>query len=211
VKEDKSISPRTKRLLEHFEEIWKMPHEISLEDLKRIITSLPDVHQFMGIEAVAQHLVSIMKLHFLDIVATFYEKSEEEGINTSERDEIVNDAMTESLQGIQQIERQLAVHSIHDLVLLANITFGLYALSQVESAETSERWIYNIPRMYRERLDQEHLVAEPIRITAMMFIKPTKLADSWNAALANQTWNYQEKELIQVQPGIGGISFSLVA
>lgn len=41
-----TVSVGTKRLLERFEELWKLPHEISLEELKRIITNLPEVVQF---------------------------------------------------------------------------------------------------------------------------------------------------------------------
>jgi hypothetical protein len=214
VQDQYTLSVGTKRLLERFEELWKMPHEISLEELKRIITNLPEVVQFMGIETIAGHFISIMKLHFLDIIATFNQKAEEENIEPKERDEILKDDMPELFQAFQKLEMQISVHSIHDLVMLANITFGLYLLSQVVNAEEALRWLYKLPRMYRERLEQEHLLAEPIQFTAKLFVKPTKSADSWNTAFsqssAGQTWGYRQQELFQIQQGMGGKS-SLVA
>ncbi len=152
------ISTRGKRLLARLEEVWQFSHELTFETLQRIIVELPEEEQALGIEAIAEHLVSTMKLHFLDIVAMFRQKAEEEDISVQERDEVVQDVMPEAYHSIQKLGQQLAVKSVSDLVVLGNITLGLYTVSQVTSAEQAERWMYTLPGIYRDRLEHEHLI-----------------------------------------------------
>src|SRR5437763_5880995 len=134
-KAEQAISVRTKRLLERLEELWQGSGELTFEAVKRILVDLPEEDQTLGIEALADRLFNLMKLHFLDIVAVFHQKAREEGISAEERDEIAQDIRQDSFQIIQSLEKQLAVRSIDDLVILGNITFGLYSMSLVESAE----------------------------------------------------------------------------
>src|SRR5437762_6002075 len=100
--QDECISLRTKRLLERLKELWEYPHELTYETVERIILELPEEDRALGIQALAEHLVSIMKLHFLDIVATFRQRAEEEEISAEERDEIVHDVIPEAFQIIQK-------------------------------------------------------------------------------------------------------------
>lgn len=215
-KEDEhAASARTRRLLEHLEELLQCPHELTFETLKRIIVNLPEEDRAIGIEALAEHLVSIIKLHFLDIVAMFHQKAEEEGISAAERDEIAHDVRQELFQALQKLSEQLSVKSVNDLATLSNITFGLYTVSHVDNSEQAERWIYKLPRIYRERLEHEHLVVEPPQVTVKISAAPTKSATLWNAALSQSpndwAWKLQPQELVQFQSWIGKNSHPLVA
>ncbi|HVB25072.1 MAG TPA: hypothetical protein VNG51_24260 [Ktedonobacteraceae bacterium] len=151
------VSLRMNRMLKHFKNLWQQPHELSIEALERIIVGLPKEEQSAGLEAIAEYLVNFLKLHFLDIVATFQQKAVAEGIDVTERDEIVHDAMAESFQSVQKLGMLLSVQSVDALLLLSNITFGLYALSQSDTAEKAQHWIYKLPKIYRNRLEQERL------------------------------------------------------
>src|SRR5438876_355880 len=95
-KDEQAISTRTKRLLERLEELWQCSGELTFEAVKRILVDLPEEDQPVGIEALADRLFNLMKLHFLDIVAVFHQKAKEEGIGAEERDEIAHDIRQES-------------------------------------------------------------------------------------------------------------------
>lgn len=213
VEESVSIT-RIERLLERLKELWQYPHEITFETLKRILVDLPKEDQRVGLEVVSEHLVSLMKVHFLDIVATFHQKAEEEGINTEEREEIAYDIRHDALQALQKLKNQLSIQSIDDLIILSNITFGLYGLSQIETAEQAERWMYKLPKMYSDRLEQEHLVIETLQVTTVS-TSPSKSITFWNTALSqsstNLTWKYETQESVQVPPRITYKSSPLVA
>lgn len=185
------VSLRMIRILTHFKNLWQQPHELSFEVLERIIVGLPKEVQGAGLEVIAEYLVNFLKLHFLDIVATFQQKAVEEGLDADERDEIVHDAMAESFQSIQKPDMLLSVQSVDALLLLSNITFGLYALSQSETAEKAQSWIYKLPRIYRNRLEQEHLISGSMQTTATISAT-TKPQVYWNTTLSLSTsWTVQ--------------------
>lgn len=210
-----SVSLRTNRLLAHFEELWQHPYELSFDTLKRLITDLPEENQVLGIQTLAEYLVNVMKLHFLDIVATFNQKAEEEDIDEKERAETISDVMPDSFQVLQNLGKQLSVRSIDDLVMIANITLGLYTVSEVESAEQAQRWMYKLPKIYRDRLEEEHLVVEPVQWTVTLSTTSTRFVAPWQEALLQpcDSWTlyYQQPSIVQVQPDASKQSNSLVA
>ncbi len=59
---------------------------------------------------------------------------------------------------MMELNRNIFIQSLDDLLTLSNITFGLYGLSQVDSAESAQRWMYKLPKLYHSQLAQEHLV-----------------------------------------------------
>jgi hypothetical protein len=213
--DEHAVSPYIKRLLKRLEELWQSPHEPTFETLKRIIVDLPEEDQLTGIKALAEYLTSIMKIRFHDIMATFHQKAEEEGISAEERDEIIRDIRQESFQTLQKLSGLLSVQSVKDLVMLGNITIGLYKLTQVESAEQAERWMYKLPKMYYDKLEHEHLVIEPPQVTVTISADLITSAISWDTSLsqssATWTWTYNLQELVPVQPKITQRPLSLVA
>lgn len=159
--DEHAISQRIKYLIECLGDLWQYPHELSNEKLEHIIelvTHFPEPYQAMGIAKIAEYLVSKMGLHFLDIMTTFQEKAEQEGIDREEREGTFNDIMPELFPLMMELSRNVSVQSLDDLLSLSNITFGLYRLSRPESAERAQRWMYKLPKLYYSQLAQEHLV-----------------------------------------------------
>lgn len=155
------MSPRTQHLIECLEDLWQYPHELSPEKFKPIIefvAHFPQPYQMMGIAKIAEYLVSNMGLHFLDIMTTFQEKAEQEGIDPEEREGTFKDIMAELFPIMMELSRNVSVQSLDDLLTLSNITFGLYRLSRPESAERAQRWMYKLPKLYYSQLAQDHLV-----------------------------------------------------
>ncbi len=113
---------------------------------------------------IAERLANDVKLHFLDIVATFHEKAEEEGIDIEELNETLENAKWSTAR-LMQIDKSLSVNSAEDLLKLANVTIGLLTLSQVDTAEQAQRWIYKLPALYQNRLEQQHLATANIEVT----------------------------------------------
>jgi len=74
-----AVSQNTQRLIEHLEDLWQQPHELSPEKLKHLVgfvAHFPEPYRAMGITKIAEYLISYMGLHFLDIMATFQEKAQ---------------------------------------------------------------------------------------------------------------------------------------
>src|SRR5579859_4198533 len=88
---EQALSLRSQRLIELIEETWQDLHEPTIEDMKRLIESLPEPYKSMSLEAVGERLVNAFKLHYLDIIAAFVQKAEEEGINAEEQSETLLD------------------------------------------------------------------------------------------------------------------------
>ena len=106
----------------------------------------------------AEYLVNAMSLHFLDIVATFQQKAENEGIDREELVQTLHDLMPDLFLEMMGISKQVFIRTLDDLTTLSNITFSLYTLSQVDTAEEAQSWMYELPVLYRRQLVQEHLV-----------------------------------------------------
>ncbi len=160
--DEQMLLQRTQHLIESFGELWQHPSQLSSEKLKRIIefaVHFPEAYRAMALTKIAEYLVDNMGLHFLDIMTIFEQKSEQEGIDREEREATFQDIMPELFPSMMRLSRNLSIHSLDDLIRLSNITFGLYGLSQVETAEEAQRWIYTLPKVYHSQLEQAHLVS----------------------------------------------------
>jgi hypothetical protein len=159
--EENAISQRSLRLISYLENLWQRPHGPSPEVFKRImefIVHLPEPFQTMAMTKIAEYLVSNMGLHFLDIMATFEQKAADEGISSEEQAQTFRSVLLEMLPAIMGLSKQIVIRSFDDLVALCNITFSLYTLSQVDSAEDAQSWMFELPVMYSRQLRQEHLI-----------------------------------------------------
>ena len=136
-------------------------HEPSAEQLKRItefVVGLDEPYRTIGLTAIAEHLVSCMKLHFLDIMATFQQKAEQEGIDAEERECTFEDILPKRFPVMMGLSKRLTKQSLDDLTVLSNVTIGLYGLSQSDSAEEAQSWMYELSTLYPRRLAREGFV-----------------------------------------------------
>jgi len=159
--EEHSISLRSQQLISYLEDLWKRPYKPSPEILKRIIeflTQFPESYQMLGMTKIAEYLASSMSLHFLDIMAVFQQKAENEGMSREERIQTIQGVMPELFPEMMGISKQVLIRSLDDLVTLSNITFSLYTLSQVDTAEEAQSWMYELPVLYWRQLTQERLI-----------------------------------------------------
>ncbi len=162
--DEPALSQNTRHLIESLAELWQRPHQPSPERLRNIIefvVQFPEPYRVMAMTKVAEYLVDVMGLHYLDIMTTFRQKAEEEGIDMEEREGALQDITAELYPAMMRLNRSVSIHSLDDLINLSNITFGLYGLSQVNSAERAQRWLYRLPRLYHDQLAQEHLITSP--------------------------------------------------
>ena len=158
-----ALSQRIRHLIDSLAELWQRPHQPSSERLQHIVEfviEFPEPYRAMAMTKVAEYLVDAMGLHYLDIMTTFRQKAEEEGIDTEEREGTLQDIMADLYPAMMRLNRSISIHSLDDLINLSNITFGLYGLSQVNSAERAQRWLYRLPRLYHDQLAQEHLITD---------------------------------------------------
>ena len=163
--DEQVVSPslRNQRVLEYLEDLWKRPHMPSQEDLKRIsefVVSLPEEYRSVGLTTIANHFVNSMGLHMLELMATFQQKAEQEGISSRECKKTFDKTLPRTFQILDTLNKQVYVQSLDSLVALSNITIPLYTLSESDTTEEAQTWLYELPKIYYRRLTQENLVAK---------------------------------------------------
>jgi hypothetical protein len=157
----KDNSLHSLHMIEYHEDQWQSVHEPSNITLKRIVklvSNLDAEYKTAGLTAIAEYFANALSLHFLDIMLTFQQKAEQEGIELDEREGIFHDILSESFPMMMELSRNILIQSLDALLTLSNITFGLYKLSHVDSAESARRWMYKLPKLYHSQLTQEHLL-----------------------------------------------------
>ena len=156
------ISPRKERLVKQIAQHLQNAADPSFEYLEEIIVILPEASLQQFIEAIAEHMVNTMSLHFfLDLVPTLTQHATEEGIGREEVAEILSDK--DVLAGTQQLldlNKRLAVHSLDELFRVEQITSGLRSLSNVTTAYDAQRWLYQLSAVYQNKLKREQLIID---------------------------------------------------
>jgi hypothetical protein len=189
--EEQLLSLRNQQLISYLEDLWKRPYRPSSETLKRIIaflTQFPETYQVLGMTKIAEYLASTLSLHFLDIMAIFQQKAEAEGIGKEEQIETLRGVMPELFPEMMGISKHILVRSLDDLVTLGNITLSLYTLSQVDTAEEAQGWMYELPVLYWRQLTQERLITNiQVQLTVTEYSTTMRFsgATSWKSSLPN--------------------------
>lgn len=179
------------KLISHLETLWKNPYKPSPEMLKRIIeflSQLPESYQALGVTKIAEYLASGMGLHFIDLIAKFQEKAKLEGIDEEEIVATLEGAIVDFFPEMMGISKQILTRSLDDLVTLSNITFSLHTLSQADTAEDAQSWIYELPTLYLRHLSQEHLITNiQVQLTVTQTATTTEYSGfaSWKSSLPN--------------------------
>src|SRR5437764_11802104 len=131
-------SLRTQNMMNLLEEQWQHPYASSATKLRRItefVVSLPKKYRTAGLTAIADHIANNLILHFLDTMAIFLQKAEQEGMGLEEREEYTNYVLTELFSKMVGINRLVCVQSLEELTALTAITVNLQGLSRADTAE----------------------------------------------------------------------------
>lgn len=172
---EQTLSLLSQRLVKLIQEAWQDLDEPTAETLMRLIESLPESYKSMGIGAIGERLVNDVKLHYLDVVAEFVQKAEQEGITLEEQSETLEDARISAYR-LMELSKHISIQSLSDLLKLSTISSGICALSKVENAEGAQNWIYKLPSLYQGRLKQEHLTDEKINVTFSFSVETDDLS-----------------------------------
>ena len=177
---NKEISVRAQNIIEHLEKSWKLPQELSPENLRyvtELIVSLQEPYRSVGFRIIAEHIVNDMSLHILDMMSTFQRKAEEEGISSEERNETFGTILPETFQILGELTTHISVQSLDDVATLSNITISLQEATDTTSASEAQSLLYEIPTMYYKQLTHEHLVTkEPLHWTMKVDMSAEKAA-----------------------------------
>lgn len=154
---------RTRKIIEHLEEVWRHSYQPSSETLKRItefVLSLPEQYQAIGLQIIAKHTVDNMSLHMLDLLGTYQQNAEQEGISAEDREKALGHIIPEVSRTLAALQESVSVRSLDDLAALINITSRLQILSQSDTAEEAQSWLYELPTRYYRKLATEGLVID---------------------------------------------------
>lgn len=151
-----AVSSREQRLIEQIKKHLLHTYSLLPETIEQLFHSLPEKYKTMAIHTLAEQFVSGMKIHMLHAIATFYQQAIEEGIEQEERDETLEDVEA-NIYDLMALSRRLVIDTPGDLFKLGKITTSVQGLSQFDTAEEAQRWLYNLPVIYQGRLEREHL------------------------------------------------------
>jgi hypothetical protein len=161
IMQDKQSTQRTQHILEQLEDLSTYPQEPAPDVLRQItefIVGLQEPYRAMGLKKIAEHIVSNMSLHVLALMVTFQQKAEEEGISLENRDEAIEHIKPVAFEILDKLSKGISIQSLDDIVALNNISVGLQTLSQSDSAEEAQSWLYELPAIYYRQLTQENLL-----------------------------------------------------
>ena len=194
---EQSLSARSERLIELIEEAWQSLHDPTTETLKRLVENLPEPYRSMSMEAIGERLVNTVKLHYLDIIATLVQRTEQEGINAEEQTETLQDVKLSAYR-LMELSKYVTVQSLSSLLKLSSITSGLCALSKVEDVESAQNWIYKLPSLYQGRLKQEHLIEDTIHVTLSLSIEPDSLHVWYSSPVPMTAWEARNIQMHKI-------------
>lgn len=162
------LTQRERNIIEQLESVWQLPREISTETLRHItemVLHLPETARDAGLQKLAEYAMSILHLHILSLLDLFQRQAETEHISPQEQKETLEQVVPAIFRLFAFLERnRLSISSLDDLATLSNIVLSLHTLSQSETADEAQSWLYELPLTYQQQLTQEHLLIEPSRV-----------------------------------------------
>ena len=173
----KEISVRAQNIIEHLENSWKLPQELSPENLRHItelIIGLQEPYKSIGLRIIADHIVNDMSLHILDMISTLQRKAEEEGISSEELEDTLRFILPEIFQILDNLTKHVSIQSLNDIATLSNITVSLQTSSDTTSANEAQSLLYEVPTIYYNQLTHEHLITKGPMYWSMKVDMPTK-------------------------------------
>jgi hypothetical protein len=160
---NQTVLSHEQRLVAEVKEQLQKSSEPTPEALERMLLTLPEKYRTMAIRALAERFVNNMKLHLLDIAAHFYQSAGDEEISAEERDETLQDVEAD-IHSLMGLLHRLTVSRLETLSRLGVITASIEDLSQCDSAEDAQRWLYNLPKVYQQSLEREHLTRTKVLV-----------------------------------------------
>jgi hypothetical protein len=166
--DDVQLTQREHNIIEQLELVWQFPRDISTETLKHItemVLRLPEISKVVGLQKLAEYAMSVMNLHILSLLDLFQRQADAEHISSREQKETLVQVIPAIFRLFTSLDRNhLSISSLDDLATLSNIVLSLHTLSQSESADEAQSWLYELPATYQQQLTQEHLLVEPSKI-----------------------------------------------
>jgi hypothetical protein len=160
--ENQELSPRTQRIIEHLRDRWQRPYQPSVDQIQRITeltTHLSEQYSITGLRVISEHILNNMYLHILDLIAVFQHTSEQEGFSPEDCQEILDDTLPGIFYILENLNKHIVISSFDDVAVLTNITISLQMLSRADTAENALTWLYELPRIYPQRLQKEELLS----------------------------------------------------
>lgn len=161
--EHSSFTEHEYHLLEHLKTLWKLPEAISPDIFQSIVEMLlhfQEPYKTIGLRKIAEYLVSTINIHLLSLLALFQHKAAREGINEQEQAETLAQVGPDMFRVLDRLSTHLSLSSLDDLVVLSTIVLSLQTLSQTESAQEAQSWLYELPTICSQQLLHEHLLVD---------------------------------------------------
>jgi hypothetical protein len=161
--ENQELSPRTQRIIEQLRERWQRPYQPSVDQIQRIVervVNLQEPYQITGLRIIAAHILNCLYLHMLDLITVLQKNAHQEEISPEDVQEVLDEALPEIFSLFINLNEHIAISSFDDLAIFMNVTISLQMLSRADTAENALSWLYQLPKLYPRRLQQEGLLSD---------------------------------------------------
>lgn len=157
-----ALSPRELQRIADLKELWQGRCNPSPDEIEQLILTLPGKFRELAVQAVAEQFILSIKLHLLQLAATFCNQVQKEGYEgyyESEPDETLHDNEA-SFHEIFTLNQRLNIDSVEKLFKLGTVAVNVMGLCHSETTDVTESSLYTIPALYQGWLEKMSLLKD---------------------------------------------------
>jgi hypothetical protein len=122
-----------------------IPSPDTLIRISKLVMSLPEPQKEFGLKAIVEHITNSMNLYYLDLMAIFKEKAEQEGIGQEEQEGTFEDIFAKEFPMMMELGSNVSIQSLKDFELLCSALISAYVLRDEVSASDAQSALYSLP------------------------------------------------------------------
>lgn len=181
---------RDQHLIAELGDIQHREHEPIPETLKKITTfvmTLDEPYRQQGLQAIAEHFVNHMCLHYFALLAHFLDQAVIEGVTLKDVNNTFLDILPHAYQQMVGLSERIRVQSLFDVVFVSILVQTTYDITRFTSFEDLRALLYAAPDLYSLPLEARHL----LMCTEEREQSPV-LSDGECMSLAQRQWLIEE-------------------
>ena len=155
-----ALSPRELQRIADLKELWQGRCNPSPDEIEQLILTLPGKFRELAVQAVAEQFILSIKLHLLQLAATFCSQVQKEGYEgyyENEPYETLHDNEA-SFHEIFTLNQRLNIDSVEKLFKLGKLAVHVMGMSHSDTVDETESALYSMPALYQAWFERASLL-----------------------------------------------------